>query len=150
MRNPIMIFPWQIREAAQALLLAELRRIGPEGRKEILDQWSPFLPTYVDPQLSLMNAESLQKNEEGDEDDEEEDPMINGKYTIIYSSVNELHRCMHRYVYYNKLRLIILIVIYKKVALVIMIQQKNFKILSEIHIIFNSQYVFMYLQSLII
>lgn len=67
----------EIREAAQALLLAELRRIGPEGRKEILDQWSPFLPTYVDPQLSLMNAESLQKNEEGDEDDEEEDPMIN-------------------------------------------------------------------------
>lgn len=52
--------------------------------------------------------------------------------------------------YYNKLRLIILIVIYKKVALVIMIQQKNFKILSEIHYIFNSQYVFMYLQSLIL
>lgn len=67
----------EIREAAQALLLAELRRIGPEGRKEVLDQWSPFLPTYVDPQLSLMNAESLQKNEVGDEDDEEEDPMIN-------------------------------------------------------------------------
>ncbi|XP_061198196.1 WD repeat-containing protein 7-like isoform X2 [Saccostrea echinata] len=67
----------EIREAAQALLLAELRRIGPEGRKEILDQWSPFLPTYVDPQLSLMNAESLQKNEEGDEDEDEEDPMIN-------------------------------------------------------------------------
>lgn len=52
--------------------------------------------------------------------------------------------------YYNKLRLIILIVIYKKVALVIMIQQKNFKILSEFHYIFNSQYVFMYLQSLIL
>ena len=74
--------PWQIREAAQALLLAELRRIGPEGRKDVLDQWSPFLPTYVDPQLSLMNAEAQQKNEEGDEDEEEEDPMINGQYVM--------------------------------------------------------------------
>lgn len=52
--------------------------------------------------------------------------------------------------YYNKLRLIILIVIYKKIALVIIIQQKNFKILSEFHLISNRQYVFMYLQSLIL
>lgn len=97
MRIPItgiMFSPWQIREAAQALLLAELRRIGPEGRKEVLDQWSPFLPTYVDPQLSLMNAESLQKNEEGDEDDEEEDPMING-YLLFFSNVNKFRKCMH-------------------------------------------------------
>lgn len=69
-----------------------------------------------------MNVEFLQKNEEGDEDDEEEDFMINGKYIIIYLSVNEFYRCMYRYVYYNKLRFIILIVIYKKVVLVIMIQ----------------------------
>ena len=39
----------QIREAAQALLLAELRRIGPEGRKQVVDEWAPFLPTYADP-----------------------------------------------------------------------------------------------------
>ncbi|CAG2187615.1 unnamed protein product [Mytilus edulis] len=52
----------EIREAAQALLLAELRRIGPAGRKAIVDEWSPYLPTYVDPNLSLMNAET-QKGE---------------------------------------------------------------------------------------
>lgn len=47
--------------------------------------------------------------------------MINGKYIIIYLSVNEFYRCMYRYVYYNKLRFIILIVIYEKIVLVIMI-----------------------------
>ncbi|GFS16350.1 WD repeat-containing protein 7 [Elysia marginata] len=45
----------EIREAAQALLLAELRRINPEGRKRLLDQWAPFLPSYVDPELSLLS-----------------------------------------------------------------------------------------------
>ena len=66
----------QIREAGQALLLAELRRIGPEGRKSIVDTWSPYLPTYVDPNLSLMNADG-QKGEEEEEDDDD-DPMLSG------------------------------------------------------------------------
>ncbi|KAK7474852.1 hypothetical protein BaRGS_00033924 [Batillaria attramentaria] len=48
----------EIREAAQALLLAELRRIGPEGRKVVIDEWSPYLPTYVDPSLSDMPAKA--------------------------------------------------------------------------------------------
>ena len=47
--------PAQIREAAQALLLAELRRIGQIGRKAVVDEWSAFLPSYVDPALSLMS-----------------------------------------------------------------------------------------------
>lgn len=67
----------QIREAAQALLLAELRRIGPAGRKAIVDEWSPYLPTYVDPNLSLMNAETQKGGEEDDEDDNM-DPMVSG------------------------------------------------------------------------
>ncbi|XP_063439339.1 WD repeat-containing protein 7-like isoform X1 [Mytilus trossulus] len=65
----------EIREAAQALLLAELRRIGPAGRKAIVDEWSPYLPTYVDPNLSLMNAETQKGGEEDDEDDNM-DPMV--------------------------------------------------------------------------
>lgn len=59
------------------MLLAELRRIGPEGRKAIVDEWSPFLPTYVDPHLSLMNAESQKVDDE--EEDEEDDPMMAGQ-----------------------------------------------------------------------
>ena len=38
----------EIREAAQALLLAELRRIGSKGRKALVEEWAPFLPQYAD------------------------------------------------------------------------------------------------------
>lgn len=36
----------EIREAAQALLLAELGRMGPKGRKTLVDSWSQYLPMY--------------------------------------------------------------------------------------------------------
>ncbi|KAG2466265.1 AT8B3 ATPase, partial [Polypterus senegalus] len=42
----------EVREAAQALLLAELRRIGQAGRKETIDTWAPYLPQYVDNVMS--------------------------------------------------------------------------------------------------
>jgi len=35
-----------VREAAQALLLAELGRLGPKGRKALVDSWAQFLPSY--------------------------------------------------------------------------------------------------------
>uniref|UniRef100_A0A673YGD9 Anaphase-promoting complex subunit 4-like WD40 domain-containing protein n=1 Tax=Salmo trutta TaxID=8032 RepID=A0A673YGD9_SALTR len=38
----------EVREAAQVLLLAELRRIGQSGRKDNIDLWIPYLPQYVD------------------------------------------------------------------------------------------------------
>lgn len=36
----------EIREAAQALLLAELKAAGPRGRRQIVEEWAPFLPVY--------------------------------------------------------------------------------------------------------
>lgn len=40
----------EVRDAAQALLLAELSRIGVEGRKKLVDLWGPYLPNLnVDP-----------------------------------------------------------------------------------------------------
>ncbi|XP_012268313.2 WD repeat-containing protein 7 isoform X11 [Athalia rosae] len=36
----------EVREAAQALLLAELGRMGPKGRKSLVDSWSQYLPLY--------------------------------------------------------------------------------------------------------
>ena len=33
-----------VREAAQALLSAELSRIGPEGRRKMVETWAPYLP----------------------------------------------------------------------------------------------------------
>ncbi|KAM4809540.1 WD repeat-containing protein 7 isoform 2-T2 [Rhinophrynus dorsalis] len=51
----------EVREAAQALLLAELRRIGQGGRKETIDFWAPYLPQYVDTIMSPgVTAESIQ------------------------------------------------------------------------------------------
>ena len=41
----------EIREAAQALLLAELQRLGSRGRKQLVDEWSHFLPQF-DPLVS--------------------------------------------------------------------------------------------------
>lgn len=38
----------QVREASQALLLAELRRMGPEGRRRLIANWAPSMPNLVD------------------------------------------------------------------------------------------------------
>jgi len=40
---------FKVREAAQALLLAELRRISPKGRKQLVEEWAPYLPNYGEP-----------------------------------------------------------------------------------------------------
>ncbi|XP_026473359.1 WD repeat-containing protein 7 isoform X2 [Ctenocephalides felis] len=37
----------EVREAAQALLLAELGRLGPKGRKQLVDSWAQYLPLYT-------------------------------------------------------------------------------------------------------
>ncbi|XP_027724752.1 WD repeat-containing protein 7 [Vombatus ursinus] len=51
----------EVREAAQALLLAELRRIEQGGRKETIDAWAPYLPQYMDSVISPgVTAESIQ------------------------------------------------------------------------------------------
>uniref|UniRef100_A0A8C2AZR0 WD repeat domain 7 n=1 Tax=Cyprinus carpio TaxID=7962 RepID=A0A8C2AZR0_CYPCA len=49
----------EVREAAQALLLAELRRIGQSGRKDTIDLWAQYLPQYVDT-VSSRKCHSLQ------------------------------------------------------------------------------------------
>ncbi|XP_033607784.1 WD repeat-containing protein 7-like isoform X1 [Cryptotermes secundus] len=41
-----VFFYRKVREAAQALLLAELGRLGPKGRKALVDSWAQFLPSY--------------------------------------------------------------------------------------------------------
>ncbi|KAK2177630.1 hypothetical protein NP493_589g03000 [Ridgeia piscesae] len=77
----------EIREAAQALLLAELQRIGPEGRKQVVDSWAPYLPTYVDPAVSLIGdnqpaklapTTTLPPELYDDAKDEDEDVMLGG------------------------------------------------------------------------
>ncbi|PNI69886.1 WDR7 isoform 4 [Pan troglodytes] len=51
----------EVREAAQALLLAELRRIEQAGRKEAIDAWAPYLPQYIDHVISPgVTSEAMQ------------------------------------------------------------------------------------------
>lgn len=73
----------QIREAAQALLLAELGRIGPKGRKTLVDNWSQYLPMYNTQETAAPQPQSQNSPVPGspvppsevqpDEEDEEEE-----------------------------------------------------------------------------
>ncbi|KAI6215429.1 hypothetical protein M3Y94_00384300 [Aphelenchoides besseyi] len=44
----------EIRDASQALLIRELDRMTAVGRKVLIDYWGPFLPTLLDPALSIF------------------------------------------------------------------------------------------------
>lgn len=47
----------EVREAAQALLLAELGRLGPKGRKALVDSWAQYLPLYT--QTETINQQAI-------------------------------------------------------------------------------------------
>lgn len=46
----------EIRDAAQALLIGELNRIGIDGRQQMIENWANFLPTQLDPSISIFGA----------------------------------------------------------------------------------------------
>lgn len=90
----------KVREAAQALILAELRRIGPKGRKQLVDYWGCYL-LQVDEQSSInkplniatsdshasslyMSASdnTLEREEYHSSDDEDKDDL-DGKDTLL-------------------------------------------------------------------
>ena len=73
------------------MLLAELRRIGPEGRKQVVEEWSPVLATFIDPTLSATPLDQSQAgvggarvgvgggaSEAGDDDDDDDDSLLDG------------------------------------------------------------------------
>lgn len=92
----------EVREAAQALLLAELGRLGPKGRKILVDYWSQYLPMYstqdpIAPQPqnhSPSSASPLPSGEvaQPEEDDEEEELVEEIGITRKPSSAAELKR----------------------------------------------------------
>ncbi|CAF4742179.1 unnamed protein product [Pieris macdunnoughi] len=69
----------EVRDAAQALLLAELARLGPKGRKALVDNWSQYLPLYthtesINPQAAQKEpAEKIVKDPEEEFEEEEEE-----------------------------------------------------------------------------
>ncbi|XP_015189196.1 PREDICTED: WD repeat-containing protein 7 isoform X6 [Polistes dominula] len=92
----------EIREAAQALLLAELGRMGPKGRKALVDNWSQYLPMYstqepIAPQIQNQtpptSGSPVPMNEtQGDDEDEEEELAEEVSVARKPSSVAELKR----------------------------------------------------------
>ncbi|GBP85438.1 WD repeat-containing protein 7 [Eumeta japonica] len=88
----------EVREAAQALLLAELGRLGPKGRKALVDNWAQYLPLYthtesINPHAAATHpakaGEAQPQNPEKEEEEfEEEEEEIVRKP----SSIAELKR----------------------------------------------------------
>lgn len=88
----------EVREAAQTLLLAELSRMGPKGRKQLIEVWSQFLPMFTTQTDSItqVNSPNAQNNinstpsiaAEVEEEDDNEEEEINRKP----SSISELKR----------------------------------------------------------
>ncbi|XP_047541633.1 WD repeat-containing protein 7 isoform X1 [Vanessa atalanta] len=69
----------EVRDAAQALLLAELGRLGPKGRKSLVDNWAQFLPLYthtesINPHAAQKEpAEKVARDQEEEFEEEEEE-----------------------------------------------------------------------------
>lgn len=94
----------EVREAAQALLLAELGRLGPRGRKALVDDWSQYLPLYTQsetiiPQQNVQSPtnhnntnNTTQQNEKGDGPMEEEFEEEEEEQVRKPSSIAELKR----------------------------------------------------------
>uniref|UniRef100_A0A0K2TM39 WD repeat-containing protein 7 n=1 Tax=Lepeophtheirus salmonis TaxID=72036 RepID=A0A0K2TM39_LEPSM len=63
----------QVRLAAQELLVAELKNMGLEGRKKLVEVWGLYLPKYGDPpfQPSTTPTTNGQENNVLEEDDED-------------------------------------------------------------------------------
>ncbi|KAL3288183.1 hypothetical protein HHI36_002633 [Cryptolaemus montrouzieri] len=89
----------EVREAAQTLLLAELSRMGPKGRKVLIETWSQYLPIFNTPsdaitqqltspitQNNINSTNSLPSEADEEEDDEEEETVRRP------SSITELKR----------------------------------------------------------
>ncbi|CAD5215974.1 unnamed protein product [Bursaphelenchus okinawaensis] len=50
----------EIKDAAQALLIRELSRMSKEGRRALVEHWMPFLPTLLDPSISIFGHRDTQ------------------------------------------------------------------------------------------
>ncbi|UYV71208.1 WDR7 [Cordylochernes scorpioides] len=93
----------EVREAAQALLLAELRRMGPKGRKQVVDQWSPFLPQLSPPSpgdqqpvvaVATDTTSAAGSHSSEEEEAEDDHSSLNGEISQAggVASASELHR----------------------------------------------------------
>ncbi|CAH0550599.1 unnamed protein product [Brassicogethes aeneus] len=64
----------EVREAAQTLLLAELSRMGPKGRKQLVDSWAQYLPLYTQTETINQHAVSSPNNVNSGQNSHSPDP----------------------------------------------------------------------------
>lgn len=107
---------FQIREAAQALLLAELERMGPKGRKTLVDSWSQYLPMYstqepIAPQSQNQSPPApgspVPPSESNPEEEDEEEELVEGEisikfYLLEFSLKKSILIILHIYISRNK------------------------------------------------
>ena len=62
----------QIRLAAQALLVAELKNLGTKGRKHLVDVWGAYLPKYGDPPFQNSNLNNGHTNQDASSQNEDD------------------------------------------------------------------------------
>ncbi|XP_077293336.1 WD repeat-containing protein Rbcn-3B isoform X4 [Arctopsyche grandis] len=74
----------EVREAAQALLLAELARLAPKGRKALVDSWAQYLPCYTQSESINSQVTAPQQTQDKMEEleDEEEEEAIRKPYSM--------------------------------------------------------------------
>lgn len=103
---------FQIREAAQALLLAELGRMGPKGRKALVDSWSQYLPMYstqepIAPQVQNQSPPAsgspVPPTEVHPEEEDEEEEMVEGDSYAIYPYFSVKDKGAEAYLDYTRL-----------------------------------------------
>ncbi|XP_054284086.1 WD repeat-containing protein 7 isoform X2 [Macrosteles quadrilineatus] len=90
----------EVREAAQALLLAELGRVGPKGRKALVDSWAQYLPQFSSAEVNApAQPPTQQQGQTGQEQpvthEEEEEEEEEGAEELCVrkpSSLAELKR----------------------------------------------------------
>ncbi|XP_026313691.1 WD repeat-containing protein 7 [Hyposmocoma kahamanoa] len=71
----------EVRDASQALLLAELSRLGPKGRKALVDNWAQYLPLYthtesINPHASQKEPAEKVTRVQDEEFEEEEEEIV--------------------------------------------------------------------------
>lgn len=98
----------QVREAAQALLLAELGRLGPKGRKKLIEDWAQYLPQFAaleaQQQTQATHQQMGQHNvphgelppQVHEEEDEEEEEVAEG---VFYTKLKE-KKLFHTNIYF--------------------------------------------------
>ncbi|XP_039747560.1 WD repeat-containing protein 7 isoform X1 [Pararge aegeria] len=82
----------EVRDASQALLLAELGRLGPKGRKSLVDNWAQYLPLYTHTESINPNAAKKEPVEKDPRDQEEEFEEEEEDQIRKPSSIAELKR----------------------------------------------------------